>query len=330
MRPSRFVPFRLALPALALGALVVGAGGCDKDPDPPDYTTLPPGVTPGSSGGTRPDGGTTPDGGEAQQASSRPLLRLLPPAGNYSVQTRAQVASSTVSSEASGLASSGHVVTAAALGVDGVALVGVKEFGSGRQFGTSVRTGITEAELQAAATALSDSDYVVTAVAPSSTNFALVGVRPSAVGEQEDFRARVRKVSAVSEVYAAANQLGGEGYGVTALAKGAGGYVLVGTHLEGNSGAYVASTRLVQTSELQTAVTALATDGHVITGLAYDNGFALVLGIKPTGVTRTYSATVLETNVGGLYSNAAYLANQGYMVTAMAFDGTNYRLVGMR
>lgn len=328
MRLLRFVPLRVALPTLALSALVAGVGGCAKEEEPPDYTTLPPGVNPGTSGGTRPDGGTTTDGGTTQEASARPLLRLLTPASNYSVQTRAQVTSGSVSSEASGLGSSGHVVTAAALGSDGLAMVGVKESGSGQVYGTSVRTGNTEAELQASATVLAADDYVVTAVAPSNTGYSLVGVRQN--GSNETVAARVRKVSAISEVYAAANQLGGAGFGVTALAQGPGGYVLVGTQLGGSAAAYAASTRLVPVSELQAAATALASDGHVITGLAIDNGNALVLGIKPAGATRTYSASVVETSVGGLFSNASFLAGQGYMVTAIAFDGTNYRLIGIR
>jgi len=220
------------------------------------------------------------------------------------------------------------VVTAVALGNDGHAMVGVKESSSGRVFETAVRTGNTEAELQASATVLAQDDFVVTAVAPSGTGYSLVGVRqPSA---SETVKAQVRKVSAVSEVYGAANQLGGAGFGVTALAKGPGGYVLVGTQLDSGAGAYAASVRLVPVSGLQAAVTALASDGHVITGLTLDNGNATVLGIKPAGATRTYSATVLETSVGGLFSNAAYLAGQGYIVTAMAFDGTNYQLVGIR
>ena len=328
MGPLRFVPLRLALPALVLGALVTVVGGCEKEVDPPDYTTLPPGQNPNTSGGTKPDGGTSSDGGVTQEASARPLLRLLAPASNYAVQTRSQVATNSVPSEASGLGSSGHVVTAAALGTDGLSLVGVKEFGSGRVFETNVRTGDTEAELQAAALSLAEAGYLVTAVAPGTTGYSVVGVRQ--VDASERVAVRVRKVSAVSEVYAAANQLGGAGFGVTALAKGPGGFVLVGTQLGGSTGAYAASTRLVLSSELQAAVTALSGDGHVITGLAYDNDYALVLGIKPAGATRTYASSVLETSVGGLYSNASSLASQGYMVTAMGFDGTNYRLVGIR
>lgn len=324
MRPLRFVSFRSVLPALALGALLTGVG-CEKD-EPPEFTPQP-----GPSGGqqgTRPDGGSTTDGGDVQQASARPLLRLLPPAGSYSAEARVQLGGSQVASASSGLASSGHVVTAAALGGDGVALVGVKEFGSNTAYETSVRAGATEAEIQTAAAALGDSGHVVTAVAPGASDFSLVGVKER--NATDKVGARVRKVSAVSQVYAAANELGGAGYGVTALAKGQGGYVLVGTQVSGGSGAYAASTRLVQASELQAAVTALASDGHVITGLTYDNDNALVLGIKPAGATRTYSATVLETSSAGMFSNVSYLASQGYMVTAMGYNGTNFVLIGLR
>lgn len=328
MSAFRFEPFRVVRPALVLGALVLGAGACTPYTDDiGEPSTRTPGAPTGGPGQTS-DGGTPATDGGVGNFPGIVFLKMLPTGASYAAETRQQVSSGFIGDTASGLASSGYVVTAVAPGPDGYAMVGLKDFGAGTVFSTDTRTAaLTEEQLQTAASQLASSGYIVTAVAAESTGYTLLGVKEK--GTSWTLGARVRKVSTVSEARTAATELGGQGYAVTALARESNGYVLVGMQEVGSSQKYSTDSRLVEYAELQAAAASLGSGGYLITGMSSEGTQTLVLGIKEVGDASPHATTVSRTAPSGLTTAVANLASQGRMVTAMTFDGTNYTLVGM-
>jgi hypothetical protein len=330
MSPRHLTPSRLLVAVLALGAFVLGSGACNPyTEDIGEPSVRPPGSPSQGNGGQTPDG-TNPDGGQPQDTSGDVLLKLLAAKDAYTVQTRYPVSDAFLGTSAAQLASGGYVVTSVTPSPAGHALVGVKLSDSGSVFEVSSAhssTG-TEASLQTLADDMSSRGYLVTAAAVGSSGTSLLGVRPR--GATRTFEARVRKVGNATNVAGEANSLGASGYAVTALTKGADGYLMVGVRQTGATRKYTATTQLTEFTELQAAATALASGGHVLTGLGAEGTKTLLLGVKPTGSTQTYAASVTRVAPSGLTTGVANLAGRGYMLTAMTFDDTNYVLVGLR
>lgn len=327
MRPTRFVPFRRAFPALALGTLLAGVGGCAESEPLPDFSPPPIGGT-GSSPGTRPDGGSTPDGGETQVAPTELLFKQVRASERYAAASRALFTSGVLEATASELGSGGYVVTAAAWDGTSYAMVGVRPANSGAAYSTLTRTAATEADLERAAAELGEEGYLVTAVVPDGTRYTLIGVREGS--GSRTYSARVRKVGG-SGLSTAASTLGIDGFAVTALGRGSEGYVVVGSREDGAAGTYTATTRLVSDAEqLGSTVLGLAQGGHVITGIAHEGAGFRVVGVKAEGSSERYTSMVSRATVAELVVAAATQADHGYRVMAMTYDGTAYTLVGMR
>lgn len=325
MRPSRFVPFRRALPALALGTLLTGVGGCAEPEELPDFSPPPIGGT-NSNPGTRPDGGSSPDGGVTQVAPTGLLFKQVPESARYWVASREFVASGVLAASASELASAGYVVTAADWDGVSYAMVGVRPANAGSAYSTLTRTASSETDLEQAAAELGRSGYLVTAVVPNGASYTLIGVKAGS----RTYLARVRKVGG-SGLSSAANTLGKDGFAVTAMGLGSDGYVVVGSREDGAAGTYTATARLVSEDEqLANTVSELAQSGYVVTGIAHERSGVRVLGVKAEGSSERYTSMVSRAAVAELLYVAAHQADYGYRVLAMDYDGTEYTLVGMR